>query len=146
MGYMSKASVPRPPDLDINAFQLRSEKLDVNSKSITYALPHKLMIVSDFYETMIYFAQYGPMYRRVTACWKNKQESLIQVMGADEQMMYAYSLLLFLTDSDSPVTADLTDMFSTPQSWTHVYTLQSTIFSQGIWIPLRIFFHPRWML
>ncbi|KAK0453924.1 hypothetical protein EV421DRAFT_720319 [Armillaria borealis] len=71
MGYMSKAGMPRPPDLDINAFQLRSEKSDVNN----------------FYETMAYFAQYGPMYRRVTAYWKNKQESLIQVMGADEQMI-----------------------------------------------------------
>ncbi|KAK0190671.1 hypothetical protein F5146DRAFT_1194907 [Armillaria mellea] len=71
MGYMSKASMPRPPDLDIKAFQLRSEKSDVNN----------------FYQTMAYFAQYGPMYRRVTACWKNKQEGLIQVTGADEQMI-----------------------------------------------------------
>ncbi|KAK0461850.1 uncharacterized protein EV420DRAFT_1527612 [Desarmillaria tabescens] len=70
-GYMSKASMQRPPDLDIKGFQFRSEKSDVNN----------------FYETMSYFAQYGPMYRRVVACWKDKQESLIQVMGADEQMI-----------------------------------------------------------
>lgn len=70
-GYMSKASILRPPDLDIGAFQSRSEKSDVKN----------------FYETMTYFAQYGSMYRRVIAYWKNKQESLIQVMGADEQMI-----------------------------------------------------------
>ncbi len=48
----------------------------------------KLRNFLDLYGELSYFAQYGTLYQRVTACWMNEQEGLFQIRGADEEMMY----------------------------------------------------------
>ncbi|KAK0189611.1 thiolase-like protein [Armillaria mellea] len=70
-GHMSKAKISRPPNLDINTFQSQNMQLNVEN----------------FYEALSYFAQYGPPYQRVAACWMNEQEGLFQIRAADEEMI-----------------------------------------------------------
>ncbi|KAK0216124.1 putative polyketide synthase [Armillaria fumosa] len=70
-GHMSKANISRPPDLDISTFQSQNAQLNVEN----------------FYEALTYFAQFGPLYQRVAACWMNEQESLFQIKAADEEMI-----------------------------------------------------------
>ncbi|KIK63373.1 polyketide synthase [Collybiopsis luxurians FD-317 M1] len=42
--------------------------------------------LSKFYETLSYFAQYGPIFRRITCCYKGREEALVEVRAADTDL------------------------------------------------------------
>ncbi|KAJ3795783.1 polyketide synthase [Lentinula aff. detonsa] len=44
---------------------------------------YKLFSVSKLYETLSYFAQYGPTFQRVSTCFKGRDEALVEVRAAD---------------------------------------------------------------
>ncbi|KAF8525874.1 hypothetical protein BU17DRAFT_83380 [Hysterangium stoloniferum] len=68
-GYMSfdDSHALRPAPLDIGSIRDRCQP----------------MSTSGFYSTLSYFANYGPMFQRVKACWKGIDEALVEVRGAD---------------------------------------------------------------
>ncbi|KAJ3767378.1 polyketide synthase [Lentinula raphanica] len=44
--------------------------------------------VSKLYDALSYFAQYGPTFRRVIACFKGQDEALVEVRAADSDLNY----------------------------------------------------------
>ncbi|THH18839.1 hypothetical protein EW146_g2208 [Bondarzewia mesenterica] len=71
-GYMSLSpSQDYYDNLDIKAIQRRCTPLNA----------------ARFYETLAYFAQYGPIFRRVIACFTGEDEALVQVRGTDVDLL-----------------------------------------------------------
>jgi hypothetical protein len=43
-------------------------------------------VLVEFYTTLGYFANYGPIFQRVTACYKGEDEALVQIRGASSDL------------------------------------------------------------
>lgn len=41
---------------------------------------------TEFYEILAHFGQYGPIYQRVTACWKTNGEALVEIRAYDKDL------------------------------------------------------------
>ncbi|KAF8200274.1 polyketide synthase [Pholiota molesta] len=46
----------------------------------------QVLDISEFYEILAHFGQYGPIYQRVTACWKTDAEALVEIRAFDEDL------------------------------------------------------------
>ncbi|KAH7925399.1 polyketide synthase [Leucogyrophana mollusca] len=42
--------------------------------------------ITKFYDTLNYFAQYGPVFRRLTACFRGEDEALVELRGTDADL------------------------------------------------------------
>ncbi|EJD00213.1 polyketide synthase [Fomitiporia mediterranea MF3/22] len=72
-GYLSRE--PEANSFSLDPFQL-STVLERCSK----------VDISDFYESLKYFANYGPPYQRIMTCYKGKHEVLAEVRGTTDDL------------------------------------------------------------
>ncbi|KAJ7325468.1 hypothetical protein DFH08DRAFT_787573 [Mycena albidolilacea] len=110
-GYMAKTHVSNNyTTVDLNAIRNRSQPVDMKG----------------FYQRMLYFAQYGGVYQRVTGCYVTDSEGLIRVRSSEDDLVDAGKYHLHPVVLDSCLHALVHPVFTRNQDNT-VYYLPASV-------------------
>lgn len=44
------------------------------------------LILTGFYDQLRYFADYGPIFQRITVCYKGKEEAIVKIRGPSQDL------------------------------------------------------------
>lgn len=88
-GFVS-LDVPRITYEPLNLQELfaRCKRIDITSAHIFFGFlyPGHIWFLSDFYEDIKSFAEYGPAFQRVVGAYQNNNEVLVLVDGSDTML------------------------------------------------------------
>ncbi|KAF9477477.1 hypothetical protein BDN70DRAFT_994948 [Pholiota conissans] len=90
--------------------------------------------ISHFYDILTHFAQYGPSYQRVTACWKTGRQALVEIRAYDEDLKDLDKYVIHPTLLDACFHAMVHPMF-TANADRSVYYLPTSIETVALYDP-----------